>query len=230
MTVLFDWRTVERAPLFARFPEEAAGWSAWQALVGQLSELRFSAAPSDVQSAVQREWVTATIAGVHERFFAAVDALTSRMAAPPRRRCVFISHRSTDVAKAERVACLADERGWDVWLDVLDPHLAWANRLPAGPLKSLLIAAIIEIGLLNATHVIALLTPASRRSRWIPYEFGRAKSRQLSSFQCASYVDAAVAAPEYTLLGMTLASEPDICGWLGAVVAPSPCSSLPSPF
>lgn len=95
----------------------------------------------------------------------------------PSTRCtLFISHKSTDQQLAERVAELAQGEGFDYWLDVHDPTLQAANgsALPE-PIKAMIIAAIIEIALLNSTHVIALNTPSSRNSRWVPYEFGRGK-------------------------------------------------------
>ncbi|MDQ2963251.1 MAG: toll/interleukin-1 receptor domain-containing protein [Pseudomonadota bacterium] len=93
-----------------------------------------------------------------------------------------MSHRRDDVDYAERIAYLAAQRGLQYWLDIHDPALAAANRagLPS-PAKEVLIAAVIEMGLLNSTHVIAVHTKNSDGSKWIPYELGRVKQRRLFS-------------------------------------------------
>jgi hypothetical protein len=48
-----------------------------------------------------------------------------------------------------------------IWLDVHDPVLRFASAaLPPGhPVYVIIVAAIIEIALLNCTHVIAAYTP-----------------------------------------------------------------------
>jgi hypothetical protein len=52
---------------------------------------------------------------------------------------------------------------------------------PGDPRLPILIAAIIAIGPLNSSHVVAIHTSSSAASKWIPYEFGRAKDRRLRS-------------------------------------------------
>jgi hypothetical protein len=107
----------------------------------------------------------------------------------PRECRVFVSHQQRDKAYAERIAYLAVQHQFDYWLDVHDPTLALANQriLPTDPRYGLIIAAIIEMGLLNSTHVIAVHTSNSPPSKWIPYEFGRAKARFIRSTQAAGW-------------------------------------------
>jgi hypothetical protein len=100
---------------------------------------------------------------------------------------VFVSDRRVDVGIAERIAKLATYSGYGYWLDVHDPRLIYATgaAIPS-PIKDVLIAAIIEMGLLNASHLIAAMTRNSAGYKWIPYEFGRAKQRSLHSIYSAS--------------------------------------------
>jgi len=79
-----------------------------------------------------------------------------------------------DYGYAERIAWLASEHGWDYWLDVHDPGLTVINsRLLSPQSQALAVALIIEVALLNCTHVLATITDNSPGSAWIPYEYGR---------------------------------------------------------
>jgi hypothetical protein len=49
------------------------------------------------------------------------------------------------------------------------------TRLSGGTLSPFQTACVIEMALLNCTHVVALVTPESVPSRWIPYEYGNVK-------------------------------------------------------
>ena len=106
-----------------------------------------------------------------------------------------MSHRKSDVEIADRIAYLAATQcGYGYWLDVDDPVLNYVNATDvsiASPVREMLIAAIIEMGLLNSTHFIAAITWNSAGSKWIPYEFGRAKRRQLYSVYSASWLGSA---------------------------------------
>jgi hypothetical protein len=93
---------------------------------------------------------------------------------------VFVSHQRADVPFAELIADLASKHGFEYWLDVHGPLLQLANQTVLPPaVRSILIAAIIEMALLNCTDLISVQTRKARLSRWVPYEFGRAKRRWL---------------------------------------------------
>ena len=102
------------------------------------------------------------------------DVNTELMAVlPHQRECrVFVSHRKCDVDIADCIAYLAaNQCGYGYWLDIDDPALNYVNAPDvASPVKEMLIAAIIEIGLINSTHCIAAITWNSAGSKWIPYE------------------------------------------------------------
>jgi len=141
----------------------------------------------------------------------------------PRDRCprLFISHRHADALYALRIAKLALDHRFAFWLDILDPSLlALGTTPPANPaLLPLLTACIIEMALLNCTHVIACMTPNSPGSAWIPYEFGRIKDQRLITINTASWLHPAFPSPlfpDYLLLGEITQNEPQINRWLAA--------------
>jgi hypothetical protein len=156
-------------------------------------------------------------------FLQTIQALPGRTLSHPR---VFVSHRMVDVAYAERIAWLASQKaGLEYWLDVHDPVLRLAGRaLPAGHVVyAITIAAIIEMALLNCTHVIAAHAPAPtntswRPSQWIPYELARAKARSVISRQTAGWFHSQVHPPqsrgEYVLLADLCGSDADVEQWL----------------
>lgn len=141
---------------------------------------------------------------------------------------IFVSHRQVDEQVALRLAWLAQDGGWGYWLDLVDLDSAtrqlaalekWLGR-PATPIEiSILTAAIIEMGLLNCTHVIAAMTKNTKGSQWVPYEYGRIKEATPVAMNAASWWDATTLPkiedlPEYLYLAPVLANETRIRAWL----------------
>ena len=142
-----------------------------------------------------------------------------RAAAQPR---VFVSHRRNDGSIAEQIAWQASQAGKDYWLDLHDGTLRLANQTiaPNDPRYPMIVAGIIEMALLNCTHVIATHTPNSLGSKWIPYELARAKGRQVISNQAAGWFHPQIQQPasqgEYVVLARVCRSRADVDAWLGA--------------
>ena len=142
---------------------------------------------------------------------------------------LFISHRRSDKNYALRVASLASQSHFAWWVDVLDPHLNALPLIPP-PLQPLLTACIIEMALLNCTHVIALMTPNSPGSAWIPYEYGRVKDTAVVSINAAAWLHPGLGRrklPDYMLLGETTTSETQIRQWLDREYRVSGAGSIP---
>ena len=101
----------------------------------------------------------------------------------PSHPVVFVSHQRSDVAAAERIAEMACAEGLDYWLDIHDPLLRLANKTirPSDARYPVIIAAIIEMALLNSSHLIAVHTTNSLASKWVPYELGRVRDRNIRS-------------------------------------------------
>ncbi len=132
---------------------------------------------------------------------------------------VFVSHRNdpVDIAYAKRIAYLANCNGFYFWLDVFDPYLQALPSMTLTPgQRSILTAGIIEMGLLNCSHVLAVMTPQTRGTLWMPYEYGRVKEAPPISFQAGCWTDPTLPSadfPEYMYLGQITANETEINSW-----------------
>jgi hypothetical protein len=132
---------------------------------------------------------------------------------------VFISHKQADEQLALNVWKIAKAEGFDVWLDVLDPDLRNFAGRPAtltADQRAIILASIIEIALLNSTHVLAVITRESHASRWIPYEYGRVKDPRVLSTTAAAYVVPGEGGEiaEYMHLGSICQDEAGLRAWL----------------
>jgi hypothetical protein len=205
----FDWLSSLGVGLQNRFPDNAVGIRAWTNLTDNPWVRRPIPVPPEQ---CQREL---------ERFLGAA-ANELRAVPPDRRECrVFVSHRKCDVKIADRIAYLAVTKcDYGYWLDIDDPVLKYIDDPDvsiSSPVKEMLIAAIIEMGLINSTHCIATITWNSEGSKWIPYEFGRAKRRQLFSVYSASWLWPAISSrviAEYLILATVTEREEQILNWL----------------
>jgi hypothetical protein len=212
---LFDYTLREQVDLRERFSAMAGdfpirGQRAWQGLVGAVFALANSSAAENDHD----PWDVAL-----QDF---LEAAPSEPGPPPRGRscCVFVSHRRADAAYAERIAYLATKHGFMYWLDVHDPHLvaATGSSLPS-PAYEVLIAALIEIALLNTTHIVSVHTKSSDGSRWMPYEMGRAKQRRVFSSRSCGWFDSSsdpASRPvvgEYMFLAAQAKSEAELNAW-----------------
>jgi hypothetical protein len=188
----YDWREYAESSLLERFPNWAQGAEAWRAYVEAVLET-----PSPA------------------RFDEFRDSLSSILPALGCPR-VFVSHRQADVTLALRIAKLANEEGLEFWLDVFDPSLQ-ALQAAASSLKpsqvALLTAGIVEMALVNSTHILVAMTPATRGSLWVPFEYGRVKDVPLASQRTAVWAHPQLAPqdfPEYCFLGVIARSEGQI--------------------
>jgi len=187
----YDWREYRSRPWRDRFPFDTPGWEQWV----QLAAL--DRPPTLLIEQRQRRTVR------------------------PRDPCLFVSHRQADVTPALRIAYLACQVGFDYWIDVLDPFLsAFPTVGPSGPTpqqSAAAIAAIIEMALLNSTHVVAVMTPNTKGSQWVPYEYGRVKEPAPVTLQAACWVSGSLTAstlPEYLYLGIITRTESELQSWL----------------
>jgi hypothetical protein len=133
---------------------------------------------------------------------------------------LFVSHRQSDRVWGMRGAYLATQKGFNFWIDVLDPTLqgsAYQNLPPQQ--KALVTAVVIEVAILNCSHVLALLTPNMPGSLWVPYEYGRVKADVMFSIQagCWNHPQAlASSGADYLELGVSTYSEQQISTWLAS--------------
>lgn len=88
---------------------------------------------------------------------------------------VFLSHKQEDSERATLIAARLRMGGLDVYLDVIDVQLA-----KSGPD----LADYIRMRLDECSQLLAVLSPITRASWWVPWEIGVAteKERFLASF------------------------------------------------
>jgi hypothetical protein len=128
---------------------------------------------------------------------------------------------------------LACQEGFDYWLDVLDPTLTalpGAGVQPTQQERAAAIATVIEMGLLNSTHVVAVMTQNTKGSRWVPYEYGRVKEPMPITLQAASWIASSLPTadlPEYLYLGVITKSETDLKSWLRSELRAYGASAIP---
>jgi len=186
---IYNWEEYQAREWDERYPESVRGFNAWRNL-------------RSVEQAPQ----------------VLLEERRSRAAPSP---CIFVSHRQADKIPAIRIAYLACLAGFDYWLDVLDPLInSLPGASPSGPTprqKAYAIAGIVEMALLNSTHVVAVMTPRTEGSQWVPYEYGRVKEPLAKTLQACCWVDPRMhfnKLPYYLHLGKITKSEAQLRAWL----------------
>jgi len=98
---------------------------------------------------------------------------------------VFISHKNTDAALAERVARRVRVNGLETYLDTIDDAL-----VKDGPdLADLLLARMGQ-----CQQLIAVVSSQTKDSWWVPWEIGVGSEK---GFRLASYSETHVSLPSY---------------------------------
>jgi hypothetical protein len=223
----FDWRSIPEddqpnpwVALARRFDraEGATGIHLWQGFVEALQGV--AGRPSEAS-------LTDEVLGVIDGFIARAG-----WAPRPSTPTLFVSHQWKDDKLAERVAWEAKEVGFDYWLDVHDTKLTAVTSaaLPV-PIKAALITGIIEVALLNSTHLVGLQTTNSQTSRWVPYEFGRAKDRRMISDRTASWFQTGVGLDpngDYLAFAECCDTDSALYDWLKHAAARAKPSRVPA--
>ena len=111
---------------------------------------------------------------------------------------VFISHKKEDATIAAEIAAHFRARSVDFYLDVIDSHLALS-----GPD----LADYIRNQLEKCTQLLAVISPITQASWWVPWEIGVATEKERF---LASYVSGSATVPEYLLKWPYLRSKPDL--------------------
>jgi TIR domain len=121
--------------------------------------------------------------------------------------CVFISHQYADLALATTVGNQLKALEVDIWLDAED--VATQRAVECGDQRKL--AEAIEWGLSNCTHLLALISPRTKGSWWVPYEIGsvRGRSKQLALFVHKDVSDL----PAYLTFGKKILDQIDFYAW-----------------
>lgn len=183
----YDWTHWGEWPWEERFPEDAFGYEQWRTAFAD-----GSIPDQTLQLPID-------------------DAL--RLTVPR----VFVSHRQVDYEAALRVAYLANQAGFEYWLDVLDPGLQLVQHSPTldEADRSIAVASLIEMALMNSTHILALMTPCVRGSMWVPYEYGRVRENVTVTTNAACWIPEELDPfPDYLALGSCAFDDDEVLDWL----------------
>jgi hypothetical protein len=125
----------------------------------------------------------------------------------PAGTCVFISHKREDEGVARVVARELAALGIDYWLDVDDA----ASMAAAQEGDDVAMCEAIERGLQNSTHLLALISPRTKESWWVPFEIGaaRACARELVFLVHKSVSDR----PAWMSLGKEISDQAELDSW-----------------
>jgi TIR domain len=88
--------------------------------------------------------------------------------------CVFVSHKREDSEMARSVADALIDLDINVWLDL--DELGFSE--PKTDEEHIRLTHAIEAGLKASTHMLALITPNTKGSWWVPFEIGMCRARE----------------------------------------------------
>lgn len=111
---------------------------------------------------------------------------------------IFISHKREDSGVATNIAARLRTHGVSSYLDVLDPQLEQNGDDLGEYLRQ-------KIG--TCTHLLAVVSPATTLSWWVPFEIGIATEKV---YPLASYVSQGAPIPEYLQKWPYLRSDRDV--------------------
>ena len=115
---------------------------------------------------------------------------------------VFISHKNEDAVLAGQIAKYLGGNGLDVYLDVIDAQLS-----KSGPD----LADYIRAQLAKCTQLLAVISPNTQTSWWVPWEIGVATEKERF---LASYISGGAAVPEFLQKWPYLRSESDLATYV----------------
>ena len=110
---------------------------------------------------------------------------------------VFISHSSADDLAARRIRDFLASKGITCYLDGLDDSLRTVED----------VTSAIESHLAKCTHLLAVVSNATRQSWWVPFEigFGTANHKRIATYRLQE-----VELPQYLTTWPILSTEGDL--------------------
>lgn len=111
---------------------------------------------------------------------------------------VFISHKKEDELRALLVKCTLDKKGVSSYLDVLDNEIANDGKALTDHIKA---------NLNSCTDVIVVMTEATKKSWWVPFEIGMSAQKDMPT---ASFLSSDVELPDYLSYWPRLKNVKDI--------------------
>ncbi len=142
-----------------------------------------------------------------------------------RKTRVSISHQRADKNLARSVAHGFEMRGVYYYFDEDDADLQEAAA--RGESAAGQVVHAIEKGLAHSTHLLAILSPNTMGSWWVPYEIGSARARGYETVTLVSAMPASL--PEYIRICKTFRANEELFEWAAALGGePGPSSGPPA--
>ncbi|MGO4694430.1 toll/interleukin-1 receptor domain-containing protein [Paenibacillus sp. 2TAB26] len=93
--------------------------------------------------------------------------------------CIFLSHISVDKAAVTQIGDYIQDAGFNIYLDINDENLQRA----VAENDAARITAAIEKGVSNSSHMMCIVSEATKDSWWVPYEvgYGKKSNKELST-------------------------------------------------
>lgn len=136
-----------------------------------------------------------------------------------RPRRLYVAYRQADIVDAKRLGHLGNAQGVASWLDAHD-ELRFQPGMEGNPLQEVLSIAAIEMGLLNASHLVVVHAPQPEGSTG--YLLGRAREHAALSGATALWSDEPMDWSRRGSLVPLLQSERMLARWLeGLPLQPS---------
>lgn len=111
---------------------------------------------------------------------------------------IFLSHQKADSELTGRIAArLRIVHGLDCYLDLIDPHV--------GPVERLADHIRTEMG--RCTQLLAVISPSTANSQWVPWEIGMATEKD---FPLATFSGGNALPPEFLRKWPYLRTEGDL--------------------
>lgn len=112
---------------------------------------------------------------------------------------VFISHQAADTALAADIAIkLRVRHSIASYLDVIDPYIGKPGED---------LALHIQVEMSKCTQLLAVISPSTRASQWVPWEIGVATEKE---FPLATFSGGRVPPPEFLQKWPYLTTDADI--------------------
>lgn len=115
---------------------------------------------------------------------------------------VFISHKKEDELRALWVKYALDKKGVSSYLDVLDTNIIKDGKALTEHIKE---------NLNSCSDVIVVMTEATKKSWWVPFEIGMSAQKDMPT---ASFLSSDVQLPDYLSYWPRLKNEEDIATYV----------------
>lgn len=129
-------------------------------------------------------------------------------------KCVFISYQKDDKYSAIKVAEYLEKSGIDVYIDIYDTDLKFSVQ--SNNPKA--VTDLILKGINNSSHMIAIISPNTIQSKWVPFEIGYGYDKTDLAVLCLRGI-AKGSLPEYTRTASIIRDIYDLNNYISRILS-----------